>query len=414
MRMLAAFRVRSYRFQWPADLLTSWAFEMETLILGWYVLVATESVLMLTVFGSLQFLGTLLSPLFGVAGDRLGRRTTLAAMRTAYTLLAAVLMGLGLSGLITPYAAFAVAFFSGLIRPSDLVLRYALIGDTIPGSHLTGAMGLARATQDSAKIAGALAGAGLFAVLGLGIAYIAVTAFYAAGLLLTLGVSRDLPEESDAGPEEAARPPAARPSPRPSQWRELRDGLAYVRNAPTVLALMWLAFLVNLTAYPFTMGLLPYVAKDIYGVDETGLGYMVAVLAGGALIGSLGATVTGARRYSTRGMILNILVWYALLAGFALVETMAAGLVILGLMGMVQSLAMISMSTALLRESSARFRARVMGVRMLAVYGLPMGLLAMGQGIEAVGYRTTVWVCVLIGAGLTVLVARRWRAAIWL
>ena len=45
---LAPFRIRNYRFQWPADLLTSWAFEMETLILGWYVLVETGSVLLLT------------------------------------------------------------------------------------------------------------------------------------------------------------------------------------------------------------------------------------------------------------------------------------------------------------------------------------------------------------------------------
>ena len=402
---IAPFASRSFRFQWPADLLTSWAFEMETLILGWYVLVATDSVLMLTVFGSLQYLGTLLSPLFGVAGDRLGRRRTLAAMRAAYTLLAATLMTLGLTGQITPYAAFVVAFFSGLIRPSDLVLRYALIGDTIPVNSLTGAMGLARATQDSAKIAGALAGAGLFATMGLGVAYVAVAAFYCVGLLLTLGVSRRTPGDGDSAVARAARP---------SQWRALRDGLVYVRDAPAVLALIWLAFLVNLTAYPFTMGLLPYVAKDIYGVDETGLGRMVAVLAGGALIGSAVAVLTGARRYSTRTMVLNILVWYGLLAGFAVTESMTVGLVFLGLMGMVQSLAMISMSTALLRESSERFRARVMGVRMLAVYGLPMGLLAMGQGIESVGYGATVWVCVLIGVGMTILVARRWRAAIWL
>ena len=41
---LAPFRVRNYRFQWPADLLTSWAFEMELIILGWYVLVEADSV----------------------------------------------------------------------------------------------------------------------------------------------------------------------------------------------------------------------------------------------------------------------------------------------------------------------------------------------------------------------------------
>ena len=43
------FAIRSFRFQWPADLMTSWAFEMEVLILGWYVLTVTDSVLILAV-----------------------------------------------------------------------------------------------------------------------------------------------------------------------------------------------------------------------------------------------------------------------------------------------------------------------------------------------------------------------------
>ena len=71
---LAPFRVRSYRFQWPADLLTSWAFEMETLILGWYVLVETNSVVMLTIFGALLYGGTLIAPIVGVWSDRIGHR----------------------------------------------------------------------------------------------------------------------------------------------------------------------------------------------------------------------------------------------------------------------------------------------------------------------------------------------------
>jgi hypothetical protein len=47
---------------------------MENLILGWYVLVATGSVLLLTLFGSLQYFGTLAAPVLGMVGDRLGRR----------------------------------------------------------------------------------------------------------------------------------------------------------------------------------------------------------------------------------------------------------------------------------------------------------------------------------------------------
>ena len=75
---LAPFSVRSFRFQWPADLAASWAFEMEAIILGWYVLTETKSVLMLTLFASLQHMGTLLAPMFGVMGDRIGQRRVLA------------------------------------------------------------------------------------------------------------------------------------------------------------------------------------------------------------------------------------------------------------------------------------------------------------------------------------------------
>jgi hypothetical protein len=91
---LAPFRIRSFRFQWPADLLASWAFEMEGVILGWFVLVSTGSVLALAVFGSLQFLGTLISPLFGMAGDRIGSRKLLCLMRSTYIVAALILAAL--------------------------------------------------------------------------------------------------------------------------------------------------------------------------------------------------------------------------------------------------------------------------------------------------------------------------------
>ena len=78
---LAPFRNRSYRFQWPADQLTSWAFEMETLVLGWYVLVETNSVMMLTLYGALLYVGTLIAPIIGMWSDRIGHRIVLSAMR---------------------------------------------------------------------------------------------------------------------------------------------------------------------------------------------------------------------------------------------------------------------------------------------------------------------------------------------
>ena len=408
----APLRVRSFRFQWPADLLTSWAFEMETLILGWYVMVGTGSVLLLTTFGSLQQLGTLAAPMFGVLGDRLGGRAMLCGMRASFALLAAILMILSLADLLTPAFVLVAAGLGGILRPNDQVMRNALIGDTIPRDHLMGAVGMSRTTMDSARVAGALAGATLMATLGIGRAYVFVTIFYLASLALTLGVSRGRPVPD---PSAAALPSrgAAMSLPRPSSWREMLDGLLYVWARPKMLATMLLAFLVNLTAYPVCSSLLPYVARNIYETDANGLGLLVAGFSFGALLGSIGMVVTGGPRHPERSMIVYTAIWYALLLAFGHVTTMTAGIAVLIVTGIAQSIAMISMAASLLRAADDRFRGRVMGVRSLAVYGLPLGLMAAGALVERIGFPGTITIYSAIGLGLTGLIGAKWRSSVW-
>ena len=404
--MLAAFRVRSFRFQWPADLLTSWAFEMETLILSWYVMVNTGSVLWLTAFGSLQYIGTLAAPMFGVLGDRLGSRAMLCAMRASYATLAALVMVLGLAGVLSAPWILVIATVAGLVRPNDQVMRNALIGETIPPEHLIGALGMSRASVDSARVAGALAGAGLSAALGVGYAFVFVTLFYVASLALTLGVAR-----GSAVPDLAVR--ASVLMSRPSRYRDLKDGLVHVATTPMLLAAMVLAFLINLCAYPVTSGLLPYVAERIFFVDAKGLGWLVASFSFGALLGSIAIVVTGGPRRPERSMLVHTVLWYVLLLGFAHARSMSLALVLLVLAGFVQSVAMISLMGALLQAADARFRTRVMGVRTLAVYGMPLGLMGAGVLVERAGYSLTVSVCCAVGLVSTLLVAILWRSSMW-
>ena len=54
---------------------------------------------------------------------------------------------------------------------------------------MVGAMSIQRTTQDSAKVMGALTGAGLVALLGMGQAYIVVACLYASSIALTRPVS---------------------------------------------------------------------------------------------------------------------------------------------------------------------------------------------------------------------------------
>ena len=404
---LAALRIRSFRFQWSADLLTSWAFEMETLVLGWFVMVHTGSVLLLTAFGSLQFLGTLAAPMFGVLGDRLGGRTMLCAMRATYAALAALLALLALTESLTPLAVLVIAALSGIVRPNDLVMRTTLIGETIPAAAMMGALGMSRATSDSARVGGALAGAGLSTVLGVGATYLVVTSLYAASLALTLGVARRTPVPDPAAATRGV------PVTTPSGWRDLLEGLRRVLMTPELLAMMLLAFLINLTAYPASTGLLPYIAREVYHVNATGLGWLVASFALGGLLASILMVLTGGTRYPERSTLACTAIWYALLLVFGHAGGLAAGLLTLLATGFVQNVAMISMTATLLAAAGEGFRGRVMGVRMLAVYGLPLGLIASGLLIERIGYPLTITVSAALGLACTVLIGVRWRASLW-
>jgi MFS family permease len=401
---LAPFRIRNYRFQWPADLLTSWAFEMETLILGWYVLVETGSVLLLTLFAALTYVGTLIAPMFGVAGDRIGHRNLLAAMRTTYVALSFTLMILALTGYLSPLYVFLVAAVMGLVRPSDLGVRGALVATIMPHDQLIGAISISRTTMDTARIAGALSGAALFAALGMGPAYAAIVSLYFVSTLLTLAVVAP----SKPHPIDEAAVGALRRSP----LRDLKEGVAYVWTTPRMRAAIWIAFLANLTAYPLSNGLLPYIARDIYGTNQTGLGYLSASFAVGSLVGSIALSVVGGIRVA-RLMIGATAMWYAMLLVFAQLQSVPAAMACLMLAGFAQSLAMISIAVILMRTASEHFRGRVMGVRMLAIYSLPIGLLAAGNLIGEIGFVATASLYAATGLVLMLVIALHWRADLW-
>jgi MFS family permease len=413
---LAPFRVRSFRFQWPADLATSWAFEMETIILGWYVLVETQSVFMLTVFASLLYLGTLLSPMFGVIGDHIGQRALLCMMRSVYAVCALVLMTSTFLGALTPAIVLGITFVVGLVRPSDTGMRSALVGQIMPPNQLIGAMGIQRTTQDSARIAGALTGAGMVATLGMGSAYVVVSLLYLVSIVLMVRAgrvpTRDALPESRAG-DTTESPPIASPVARPSPWRALKEGFVYAWSTPHLLATVLLAFLLNFTAFPLTHQLMPVVANNVYQSGQATLGYMVAAVATGALIGSLLLSRFAHLVSAARMMIVFSVAWYLMLTVFAHMPTPAVGIPVLVLVGLVQSLGLVPAAAMLLRNSDERFRGRIMGIRMLAIYGNLPGLLLSGPLIAAFGYPATATSYCAVGILFTLIIAVRWRDVLW-
>ena len=145
-------------------------------------------------------------------------------------------------------------------------------------------------------------------------------------------------------------------------------------NVHAMTCALWLAFLINFAAFPFTISLLPFSAKEIFHVAEGGLGILVTSYAGGAFVGSVLMATTGGSRSPARFMFACAMIWFVLLAVFGTVTDIRIGVGLLAVIGVVQSFTMLSMSSLIIGTAAAELRGRVLGVRMLAVYGLALGL----------------------------------------
>jgi len=392
------FAVRSFRFQWPSDLATSWAFEMEALILGWYILAATGSVQQLVAVAALAWFGSLFSPFFGLLGDRIGHRTLLLMTRGAYAVCAAILTALALTAALVPWHVFVIAALAGLMRPSDMMIRNVLVGQTIPPGMLLGALGLSRTTSDTARLAGAFAGAGGMALIGMGPAYAVVTAMYVAATLLSLGI--------------APAPPAAAARRASHPLSDLKEGFRYVWHMPEQLGAFSVAFLVNLLAYPFVLGLLPYVAKEVYGAGQAVLGYLAAAFWLGGLLGSV-AVGSGRPLRAARVMLWSAGLWFTAIFFFGLTRSLPVGIALLFFAGFVQSYCMTPLAAIMLRGADESMRGRVMGVRMLAIWGLPLGLVAAGPLIARYGFTATTLLYAGLGLAATFAIGYGWRHSLW-
>jgi hypothetical protein len=66
-----------------------------------------------------------------------------------------------------------------------------------------------------------------------------------------------------------------------------------------------------------------------------------------------------------------------------------------------------------MRAAGEHLRGRVMGVRMMVIYGLPLGLLAAGSLIEEIGFAATGTIYAGTGLVMTLAILAHWRTDLW-
>jgi Na+/melibiose symporter-like transporter len=237
-------------------------------------------------------------------------------------------------------------------------------------------------------------------MIGMGAAYVGVTLLYLSAFVLSLGVARSPPPHSA---HASAHDVLA----------GIRDAMRYVWTKPDLFGAFAVAFLTNLLAFPFVLGLLPYAAKEVYQVGAAGLGYLAAAFALGALVGSIMVGASMLRLAAGRMMLWSAAAWFVAVLLFGQTRSFAFGFALLLVTGFLQSLCLTPLAAVMLRGSSIEMRGRVMGMRVLAVWGLPLGLLATGPIIAHLGYVACTTLYAVLGLAATIAVGYRCRADLW-
>ena len=372
---------------------------MEFVVLAWYVLQETDSPLLLGVYGALRFTGTLFSPLYGVLVDRYDRRKLIISTRTLFFVNSSVLLALALGDVLSVWHVFMFAGVAGMGRAFDTIVRQTVIPDIVPASGLMNGVALTRTGRDIMQIVGPVSGGYLLSAWGISVSYVAVVGLYAVGVAFAL----NLKSLVAAGSMTRG----------PSMVANIREALGYVRRHEVILALLLMAFLVNLTGFPLNQGLIPVLARDVLGSGATGLGQLLGAYAAGSMLGSVTLAGLPIIHRPGRMIVLGALGWHGAMLLVAFSNWFVPSLGLLALTGVSQSVAMVTMSMAILGATSPEVRGRVMGLRSLAVYGLPIGLLLSGALADGLSVEFALIVNATIGfvfaTGIAVFLAELWR-----
>jgi MFS family permease len=395
LRAFIALRHRNFRLFWFGQLISLIGTWMQTTAQAWLVLELTHSAWWLGAVGALQFLPVLLLALFGgVLADRLPKRTVLLFTQSSSMLLAFILWILVATGGVHLWNVLILASLLGLTNALDMPTRQAFVVEMVGREDLPNAVALNSSLFNMARILGPGLGGILIAWLGVaplfllnGISFIAVI----------IGLSMIDMHQLHAQVRREALQDGTR---RPGTLKSLREGLAYVRNTPSVLMVIAVVGIVSLFGINFNV-VLPLFATDVLHAGPAGFGFISATFGLGSLLSALWLA-WGNNRPSMSRLLTGAIAFGILEALFALSHLYLLSLVLIAGVGFAQIAFSALANTTLQTVTPDHLRGRVMSVYMMVFAGsTPLGNLFTG-GL-ALLYNAPI--ALLIGAMLSLIAA---------
>jgi len=269
-RFLLALQYQDYRNLWIATTFSASA--------AWALIIA-RAVLTFEITDGSLWVGIVT---FAAIADRQRLLKWIFALNMANNIGLAVLV---MSGHAGPWTLTFLALANGTMRAAQMTTATALIPNLVPKEHLLNAIALNQATQQGARMVGALAIVPLLGFVNIEAAFWLTSLFYLFGFFFVSQVAI-----RSTGVIDKSQ----------SFLSNLLEGFVYVYKRPTIMAMVLLV----LAHCALTMSyesLLPAISEEKLGAGSVGVSFLIAGIGGGALLVSI--MLAGVRSNTARGKL---------------------------------------------------------------------------------------------------------------
>ncbi|MDB4894411.1 MAG: hypothetical protein JWN15_673 [Firmicutes bacterium] len=368
---LRALNHRDFRLFWSGQLISLIGTWMQSVGQSWLIIELTNSPLKLGLISALQFTPVLLLSLFaGALADRLPKRKLLIITQTVLMLLAFILAALKYTGHVQYWHVALLATALGIVQALDVPLRQAYLAEMVGKEDLVNAIALNSAIFNGARILGPAVAGILVARFGVALA------FFMNGISFIAVIGALVAIRSEGLP---------RPRRDRTMLQDIREGVTYAVQTPTVLLLLSLLLIVSLFVINYNV-LVPVLAKDGLHMEAQGFGLLMSALGAGALAGSVAMAFMGRRQPPQSLVIGAALVLCVATLAVAGAHQFYGAVALLFIIGCAQILFTANCNTAIQMTTPDELRGRVMSLYALVFAGVvPAGAFFTGWVTEAFG-----------------------------
>jgi MFS family permease len=360
--------------------------QIEMLVMSWVIITKTESGLILGIYTAIRFFSTIFAPFIGGIIDNFNKKNSLLTSRSYMLLHSLIFLFVSYLEQLSTYRIIFITFFYGLARTSDRISRESLTQLLVPKKDLRNASGILRSTMDFSKIIGPIIGAWVYSRYGITETYILIALLYFISIIIILPVKIDGINKKST-----------------NIITEIKIGILYLRESKILISVIIAAGLANLILFTLPQAYLPFIIKDIIKGNASDLAMFNAFLAIGALAGSLLLSIKNLSNNPGKLIFMSLFLWHCIMLTTSIVKSKLFLSIILFMYGVAGSISMISMAVLILSIAQKDMIGRVIGIRQLAIFTLPIGLIISGYLIDIVGILISLQVVTILGLLLTLI-----------